>query len=170
MFETIVAKVLEFLDFFSPVTLIMQYERGILLRKGRYKKTLGTGYHWKVPFGIDVIHKDSIIPDTNNLNWQRLQTSDGHTVLISVAIRWRVSSVKKFNLSAQDADSVLNDSTYGEVAAFVRSSSWDDIQDDDWIHMVSAAVKKRALRFGVTVEELWVTDLVKAPVICLVNE
>lgn len=170
MIADLVGYILQFLDLFNPLVLVHQYERAILLRKGKYKRTLGTGFHFKIPFAVDTIHKDSILPDTNNLNWQRCETKDSKSVLISVAARWRISSVKEFNLGAQDADSVLNDSIYGEVAAFVRTSAWDEINEDDWIAQVQAAVQKRAKRFGVTVEELWITDLVRAPVISLIND
>ena len=170
MIETLVGYVLQFLDFFMPMTIVAEYEKAVLLRFGKYKRTLEPGLRWKIPFGVDDVLKDNVVPATRNLQPQKLTTSDGVTVVVGAALRWSIRDIVKVKLHVEDSDSVLDDSTYGEIAGFVRESTWDQINEVDWVQQVFAAVRKRAFRFGIEVEELWITDLARTRVLCLVND
>ena len=46
-FEWIIEKGI---DHFSPIFIVSEYESGVLLRLGKYKKNLSVGINFKIPF------------------------------------------------------------------------------------------------------------------------
>lgn len=160
----------DFFELLAFITIVDEYERGIVLTLGKYRgRMLEPGYHWVWPFGIDSVLVDNVVPTTTNLDPQKLTTADGAQIIIGVAIRWNIRDIEKAALRVEDIDSVLDDSTYGEISAYVRDSTLEEINTDEWIQEVHAAIRKRAFRFGIEVEETWITDLIRTKVICLVD-
>lgn len=168
MFDRIFDFLSGVMNWFVFWVVVNEYEEGVVKTLGRYReRKLEGGLHLIWPFGIDEVLTDNVVPTTTNLEAQKLTTSDGATILIGVAIRWNIRDIVKVTLKIEDSNSILDDSTYGEISGFVRESTWEQINTDEWIQQVHAAVRQRAFRFGIEVEETWITDLVKMKMLCL---
>lgn len=166
MIESLVGYLLEFIDFLSPLKVINEYEHAIHLRRGLYLRTAHGGVRWKLPI-VDAFAVYDMRIRTTNLVTQKLTSSDMETVLLGVAIRWRIVNPLTLMRKAEDYTAALDDSTYGEIAAYVVECTWEQLFSDEWMPQVLAAVSTRASRFGIEVLDVWRTDLVHAKVLCI---
>jgi regulator of protease activity HflC (stomatin/prohibitin superfamily) len=170
MFDKLIDIVVDFAGLFCPFAVIEEYERGIVLTFGRYRdRTLEPGFHWIWPLGIDKVISDNVVSRTNNLSTQTLTTGDGQPIQLSAMIRWRIKDIVKMSLEVEDADTVLRDVTYGEIAQAVRTHTWDFVQSPEWIERVRKAAQKRGRKWGMEIEEVQLTDISKTKVIRLIN-
>jgi regulator of protease activity HflC (stomatin/prohibitin superfamily) len=154
-----------------PVREIKDYERGVLLRFGRFRKELSPGLHMLWP-GIDFVAVDRIVPRTANLPTQTLITKDGKQINISVVVTARIQNIKKALLEVEDADAALRDACYGAVGELVAASNFDDIRDAEFSERLRKASQKQAVSFGWSIDRLYVGDLCLARALRLfgVNE
>ena len=65
------------LGLFQFWTIVDQYERGVVLRLGKYLRTIEPGFHWLLPLGIDRAILHEVILTTRQLDEQSLTTYDG---------------------------------------------------------------------------------------------
>jgi regulator of protease activity HflC (stomatin/prohibitin superfamily) len=150
-------------DFFGRLqcfTIVDQYEEGVLLRCGKYVRTVKPGLVWQWPI-IDAVLTDNIVPTTTNLDTQILTTCDGNTVLIGAVLRWRIEDVKKVLLELEDPDDVLFDTAYGMIAEAAQSTTYDDLESDEFRSEVREGIRRRMGKYGIHVEEVFLTDIAK---------
>lgn len=84
----IIILVLLLIFFIRPV-VINQYERGIILRLGRYQSTMNPGFHFIVP-AIQKIIKVDIRTSTCDIPPQEVITKDNVTVKVDAVVYMRV--------------------------------------------------------------------------------
>lgn len=145
-----------------PFIVIFDFEAAIKLRLGRYSSDLSPGFHWIVPFGVDVILRGYNVTQTSNLEPQSLTTKDGKSVIISVVLVYRVRNMKRFHLEVEGPEQALSDCVYGEVSRAVLATTWKDLVDPVTLTALKVSVSTRALKFGIKVEDLLISDLVLA--------
>lgn len=149
-------------EWLQCAVVIDQYERGVLLRFGKYKKTLGPGFHWIVPAGVDEVLTTNVVPTTTNLDTQIVTTSDWETVLLGAVVRWRVEDVMKMTLNLEDADDVLFDTAYGMVAKVAQQRELEELDSEEFRGEVLKQIRRRVGRYGLHVEDVFITDMAKA--------
>ena len=148
----------EFIGRFQCFTIVNQYEAGVLLRYGKYVRTVAPGLVWQWPI-VDTVLTDNVVPTTTNLDTQILTTSDGKTVLIGAVLRWRIEDVKKVLLELEDPDDVLFDTAYGMIAEAAQTTTYDDLESDEFRSNVREGIRRRMGKYGVHVEEVFLTDI-----------
>jgi len=146
-----------------PWEVVSEYERGVVLRLGHYQRDLGPGFHWKFPFGVDVVLKGWNVTRTCRLPPQSLTTKDGYAVVIGTVVVFRVSSMRKFQTRVEGAEQAIADSTLGVVSRIVLACDWRDLQRSELSDRIRESVAERALKFGIKVEDILISDLVLAP-------
>jgi regulator of protease activity HflC (stomatin/prohibitin superfamily) len=112
-------------------TVVDQYERGVILRLGKYKRTIEPGFHWLIPLGFDRALTHEVILTTRETDEQSLVTSDGKKVVISSMIAYTLTDIKKILLEIEEAETVLENFVYGEITKIVSESDYDYILDHD---------------------------------------
>ena len=156
----------ELLKFWS---IVDQYEEGVLLRLGRYKRSLTPGLVWHLPLYLDRVLTDNVVPTTLNLDEQILTSLGGQTLVISIMIRWRIHDIRKILLEVEDAEEVLADCSMGELARSVQNSESREIMSADWIDTLYRRIRRRGWAWGIEVQEVQVTDLAPAKVLRVVQ-
>ncbi len=140
-------------------TVVDQYEGGVLLRLGKYKRTVYPGIVWHLPLYIDEVLTDNIVPTTTNLDTQILTSEDGITVLIGAVLRWRIVDVKKVLLELEDPDDVLFDTAYGMIAQEAQTTDYIGLESDEFRTRVREGIRRRMGKYGIHVEEVFLTDI-----------
>ena len=76
------------------IRIINQYERGVVQRLGKFRKTLGPGLHIIIPY-IDKISKVDVRTTPMDVPKQEVITKDNVTVNVDAVVYFRVIDAKK---------------------------------------------------------------------------
>jgi regulator of protease activity HflC (stomatin/prohibitin superfamily) len=68
------------IDYLSPIFIVRDFESGVLLRLGKYKKDLSVGVNFKFPL-IDEIYKVVRTIDTFHVNPVNITTLDNKRII-----------------------------------------------------------------------------------------
>ncbi len=83
------------------IRIINQYERGVVLRLGKYSRTLDPGFRVILPY-LDKMHKIDIRTITMDIPKQEVITRDNVTVNVDAVVYARVIDAKKATLEIAD--------------------------------------------------------------------
>jgi len=153
-------KLVEFITRFSyqltPWIIIEEWNSAVHLRFGKWIKTLGPGFHFKIPF-FDSIIECPVITQSINLPSQTLTTLDEQSIVLKSIIRYRVSNVRVYLLNVMHATDVLIDTTQGMIRDIVEVTTWEDLVDVN--HQITDVVRDFVVKWGIEVEAVTITDL-----------
>lgn len=139
-----------------PFTIVNQWEEGVHLRGGKFKRVVGSGIKRKVPF-FDKIWTTEVITKTVNLPAQTLTTADDKDIVLKGIVRYHVKDVKKFLLSVMHANDVLVDTTQGIIRDIVERTNWYDLVDVN--EAITNEVANVVSVWGIEIERVTLTDL-----------
>jgi len=166
----------QLLDWFSsvrdlalPFFVVREYEGAIVLVLGHYSRTVGPGLHWKGPFVAEVL-SENINWDTMDSDYQSLTTLDGHNVVVSSIVKYRVVDVKTFVVDVEDARSALGDIVAREIARVVLSTDWDGLRTQEIDNQISIVVRREAKKWGIEIDTVTLTNRAKIRTIRLMQE
>lgn len=153
-----------------PFHILDPYERGIVLRLGAYKKDLTPGWNWILPFGIDDVRVDNVVPRPLELSSQALTTADGHSIAASVALTVEIFDVKKACLRGEDVDHLTDTLTQIAVASVVLSNTWETLQGHDLGDVVIQIANPKLAPYGARIKDCGFKEMTKARVIRLLGK
>ena len=159
MFDRIIDVLLSIVGWFQFWTVVDQYERGVVLRFGRFQREVGPGLHWLIPFEVDRVLVDNVVIRTDNTRNMTFTLQDGTTVMASVIVRYRIDDVKKALLEVEGIDHVINDCVLGNVSDLIRRATWEDLPKPEFGEALNKVGKRQARRYGVAIENLQFSDL-----------
>lgn len=169
MIDKLIDFLIGIIDLFRFWQIVDEYERGIVLRLGRFHREIGPGLHWQIPFGVDRPLVDNVVPRTINLGEQSLTTSDGKGVVISGVVTARIHSIKKSILEVESVDQALMDACGGEISSVVSAATWDELHTGALAEKLTDVCRKRGWRWGIEIIQVQLTDLTLARSIRLWN-
>lgn len=158
MLDRLIDLLVSSLRLFVFWVVVDQYERGLVLRFGKYSRELEPGIHWVIPFGVERTMSEHVVPQTVNLGPQSLTTHDGRSVVICAVVTCRVVNVRQSLLDVEDVSHALRDACYAEVASVIRRKSWEEISHGDLGDALAEACHKRARRWGIEVMRVQLSD------------
>jgi regulator of protease activity HflC (stomatin/prohibitin superfamily) len=170
MFDRLIDVFLQFIDLFKFWTVIDQFERGVVLRLGKYNRTLEPGLHFTYPFNLDVVLTDNVVPRTVNMGCQSLVTIDGKAVVVSAIITAQIRDVQKALLEVENVNQALTDSCFATIGDLVIAHSWTQIKDPEFAETVFKACRKQAFKYGIEILRVQFADLVTAKAYRILRE
>jgi len=147
----IIEFLLSIINIFKCWEILDAYEKGVMLRFGKYKKTLDAGIHFMLPFYIDQVLSDNVVPTTDKLWQQSLETADKKSIVITSIIFWKIIDIKKILLEVEDSDSVLESIAYSVISEQVSMQNWEYIQSDEFADDCNDAINCQAKKYGIEV-------------------
>ncbi len=141
-------------DSIVPFIIILEYQQGVLLRFGKYKKVVSKGIHWKIPIADSVIVEHTAVT-TTALPPQSLTTLDNETIVIKGIIKYKIVDIHKYALLIWDARDALIDTTCGIIRDTVNEKNWEEVRLGKIDGLISRRIKTAADEYGI--EVLWVT-------------
>lgn len=141
-----------------PWVVLDDYQAGVILRLGRWHRTLGPGFHWTWPALERVIVEDVVL-STANLHPQSLTSRDGRSLVIQAVLTSSVRDVKKLLLDVENREGVLVDAALGIIADAVAETCWAEITQPGFAELVTKRVRAKAFRFGIEVHSVQFSDL-----------
>jgi regulator of protease activity HflC (stomatin/prohibitin superfamily) len=159
--DKLVDLLVQFIDLFFFVRIVSVWEKGVVLRLGRYSRTVGPGWHLVWPFHFENLLTEHITPATTKLDAQSLTTSDGVAVEVSAVVTWRIVNVRKVLLECEGHEQVMLDSTTGVLAEHVTGVAWSDLTTEEFRRTLTTAVHARAKKWGIKILQVQLKDVTR---------
>lgn len=150
-------------NLFVFVRVIECYERGVLLRLGKFRCVLDPGLRFIVPFGVDVIHHARVVLDTMELPPQAFVTRDDVDCVATAIVTFKVRDIRKFLLETEDAEGVLADSTRAAIRHVLCNRTMAELRSGESLDEdITATARRKAFNYGIEIVNVSLSDLVRA--------
>jgi regulator of protease activity HflC (stomatin/prohibitin superfamily) len=153
---------------FRPFFIVREYEGAVVLRFGRVQREAESGLHWKIPF-VDEVLTCMIATETISVKSQSLTTLDDKNIVISAAIKCYVSNPKKYLIKVRDVTDAISDIAQGKIKSIIMAKTWDECRGDIDSE-ITKLVKPEAVKWGITIDYVTVTDLAIIKTFRLIQE
>lgn len=170
MFKEIVDLLVQFGSGFIPFVIVNEYERAVVLRLGRYNRTLEPGYRWIIPFFVEDVLKDNVVPRTYNLDAQSLVTIDKKEIVLSTAINCEIVDIRKATLEVEAVDSTVCDVCYGEIGRQINKHTFDEISDQTFPTVLKNSCNRLIEPYGIKINKVGIIDLSPTHTFRLINQ
>ncbi|MDE1965552.1 MAG: FtsH protease activity modulator HflK [Xanthomonadaceae bacterium] len=124
---TIVAAVLLAWLLVSSATVINTSQTGVVLRFGKYSRTLAPGFHFKLPAPIETVDKVETTRIRAQVGQVRMLTSDENIISVAYNVQYQVSDPRQYLFSTNDPDDTLAQAAEAAVRSVVGAHSMDEI-------------------------------------------
>lgn len=118
-----------------------------------------TGLHWILPFGLDDVIVDNVVPRTVSLSAQSLTTSDGKQIVVSAVVTASIRHIRKALLEVEGVDHALMDSCYAAIAQSVAGAEWAALATNKFNEDLTKSCRAQAWRYGIEIERVQLSDL-----------
>jgi regulator of protease activity HflC (stomatin/prohibitin superfamily) len=163
MFDRLVDLIIEFMHLFRFWFVLQPYEQGVLVRLGRFVRVMEPGFHWILPFGVDMVHSEGVVPATHSLGDEATATKDGRTVAFHAVVTYQVRDIRKAMLDVFDTDHAVRDACAGEIGKLMRERTWEDLQHSEaLLDDLTAVCRKRGFRYGIEIMSVQLASLALA--------
>lgn len=156
MFDKLISLIQQFINELNPIFIIDEWEEAVVLRFGKFSRTVKPGIYFKVPF-FDAVWKHTVITQSIDIPPQSVTTADNKNVVVKGIIRFTIPDIKTFLLTINQPQDVLTDTTGGMIREIIEDTAWSSIIDID--KKLTSEVGKFVKRWGIKVEKVTLTDL-----------
>jgi len=138
--------------------VIYPYEEAVVIRLGKYHRTLEEGWHFMAPFGIESVIKDTVVRRTAYLSVQSLTSQDGKAVNLSPIVIYKIRNIRRWELEVDDASDAMRDITYGLNDQLCAETPWAEVYTDKYAEKLTQLVKKEGTDWGAFVIKVKFSD------------
>lgn len=158
MLDRLIDLGIQFISLFQCWVYVDEFERGVILRLGRFHRTVEPGMRWVLPLGIERILTANSKPDPLYLDIQSLETSDGYQCNIQVGIIWRITDIRLFLIENEQTEQMVSMLASGIVSHTVQSSKWTQIRDPGYAASLRPLMNKKVKKRGAAIDEVVIQD------------
>jgi|10_taG_2_1085330.scaffolds.fasta_scaffold00153_44 hypothetical protein len=169
-FEKLFEYLVSIKEWFHFIAIVDEYEKAIVLQMGKYRRTLGPGWWFHCPFGIDDIATESVVPQTLNLSTQTLTSADKREVVLSGIIKYTMHDIKKAVLGVDDAEEMLGDDALGVISEYVEEANWSEVCTPEFSRRCFKRIRKEAFRYGLKVSSFRFSNKSTSRTFRLIND
>jgi regulator of protease activity HflC (stomatin/prohibitin superfamily) len=158
MFEKLAEWIASIRDSLRPWEVVEAYNRGVVLRWGKYNRTLDPGLHWKWPLAEDVISVLACIT-TLPLPPQTLTTRDDVGVVVAAVVKYEITKPEPYVTDIWDQKDVLGDVTMGAVRQAIAAVDYATLVAQPPERGILEAVRKEVGKYGFKIHNVTFTDV-----------
>jgi regulator of protease activity HflC (stomatin/prohibitin superfamily) len=145
-----------------PWVVLMPYEQGVHLRLGTPIRDLKEpGFYWCLPFHLDVVLKENVVPRTSRLSGLSTTTIDGHSIGFDAVITWSIANVRKALLEVNDLDDAIADTCAGIIGTQLADAEWSAVWHGKATEDLANVCRKRGWKWGVEVHSVQLVGVAK---------
>lgn len=137
-----------------PFVIIYQYQRGVLLRFGHFKRVLEPGFHWCLPLHLDLVLYENIKPRTTHISGLSTTTSDGKSAGFDAIVTWEIADIEKALLTVNDIADAITDACAGEIGTRMTEETWEAIYSGKALSKLTSACRRRGKNWGLNIIEV----------------
>jgi regulator of protease activity HflC (stomatin/prohibitin superfamily) len=162
VFDRLYDLIIGSLRLFQFLAVVDAWERGVVLRFGRYLRTVEPGLVWLIPFGVDRVLTIPVVPDPEKLDGQTLTTSDGHIVTLRAVVTYRVKDARRALLEITEVKRSLEDACSGEIGRLVSEVKAEDLTASRFWSRLTRACQSRSAEWGIEILRVQLSDIAKS--------
>lgn len=162
MFDKLIDLVIDSIKLFRVFVVIPEFEKGVILRFGKYRAVKDPGIAWIIPLGVDEVYSSPAYIQTMTIGPQSLVTKDGREIVVSTLVTHYVDKHDVHLLSVQGGEQAIEDTAYGVVAKFVMEQTWQELTGDDTSTRLTNKMRLSVDDYGVKVKKAQIIDLTKS--------
>lgn len=152
-----------------PFFIVDQYNKGVLLRNGMFRKVLEPGLHIKVPF-IDSYLEHITVVTTHNLPSQSLTTKDEKSLVVRSVVKYQVVDIQTLILDVYDAIDAISDMTMAIIKRVIMDSTWEECKSNDLDNQITKKARVEAKKWGIEILQVTLTDIAQMRSFKLFND
>ncbi len=169
MFDKLIEFIIGIIDKVMPFWIVKQTDNAILLRFGKYSRTLQPGFYWKWPFADEII-SHHVMTALLSIPVQSLTTKDGLQIVVKAVVKYKVDDVKPLLLEIWDSTDAISDVTQSIIKKQIHIRTWQQCNDDDIDNEITKKLRVEIRKWGISIENVTMTDIGITPSIRLFNE
>ena len=158
MFNRLIDLLIEFIGLFQLYTFVDQYEQGVVLRCGKYHRTVGPGLRWIIPAGFEEVITNNIKPEPMYLDIQSLHSADGYAVNVCIGMEYQIVDIKVHELDFEETATTVALLACGIVAESVQKLKFKEL-GPEWVKTLKAPINRKARKRGGEITEIALQDL-----------
>ena len=143
---------------FSSFVLVTEQQRAVVLRFGKFSRTLDPGPSVKLPWPIESVYKVNATEIKNYSDSVPVLTSDENIVQVEINVQYRISDPRLSLFGTRDAEEMLKQAALSSVREQVGRSTLDTVLGERNALAVAARVRLQkslqAYNTGLAVTEL----------------
>ncbi|NOT86734.1 MAG: FtsH protease activity modulator HflK [Lysobacter sp.] len=112
---------------FSSFVLVTEQERGVVLRFGKFVRTMDPGPSFKLPWPIESVYKVNATEIKNYSDSVPVLTSDENIVQVEINVQYRISDPRLALFGTRDAEEMLKQAALSSVREQVGRSTLDTV-------------------------------------------
>lgn len=145
----------------SGIRVAKEYQRGVVLRLGRYAGLRGPGLYWIVPLGIDVATTIDIRTRTVSAERQETITRDSVTIKVNAVLWYRVIDAARSVIQVEDVGSAVYQLALTSLRNIIGQHDLDEVlQERDKINdLLRDNIADSTTRWGVEIERFEMKDV-----------
>lgn len=134
-----------------PFVVIQPYERGALVRLGKFKREVEPGFHWRWPLKIDEVFYENVMPRTEHIPGLSTTTADGKSIGFDAIVTYEIADIQKALLGVNDLKDAIADSCAGEIGTNLADHVWADIVHGKVLDKLTSVCRRRGKQWGVEI-------------------
>lgn len=151
-----------------PIYVIKEFQGGVVLRNGIYRRTPKKGLNFKLPL-LDEVIKVNTVPETITVSSQSLITKDAHDIVVDSVIKYKVTDTRKYCLEAYDVVDAIPDIVQRTIKNVIIHKSFDECRTQDIDTEITSEVRKEASKWGLKIDYVTLTTIAKIKTIRLIQ-
>ena len=166
--ERLLDLILRLLDLFPRFKAITPDEGGVVIRFGKYIKTLDNGYYWHWPV-ITEIRTLNIVRQPIDVDLQDMTTRDGKPFSINMSVFYTVENPRKALLDNMDYDENLQEVAGDAMRKAVGNTDLVHINVDKLVETVYDTIDKKSDEYGLAILDVMVPTATRAKPIRIIQ-
>lgn len=169
MFDRLIDLITEFLEQLLPFFVIREFEEAVVLRFGKFHKSVRAGFHWRIPF-VDEYMEQHVVVTTINLAPQSLYTKDKQNLVVKGVIKYRISDIETFILEVYDAQDAISDMTQSIIKNIIMDKTLEECIDTEIDNTLTKKARVEAKKWGVEIQQVTLTDIAPIKSFRIIND
>lgn len=158
-------------DYLVPWTTVYAGQQGIRYTFGRWVKKLEPGFHLYVPV-IQRIENTWVVYQEVDTLMQTFTTKDGHAVVVSANVGYRVRDAAKLHTQVYNFDGTVERAIRVHIFRVLHILTYEEARSglSELEKEIRRALNEQTREWGVKIVRVGITDFVKARAYRVVNE
>jgi membrane protease subunit HflK len=169
VFERLLDALIGWWNWLRPVFVVRAFESGVVLRFGKYNRTIFPGLHWKWPLIEEPIEVTACIT-TVRLPAQSLTTKDDKQVTVASIVKYEIVDPRPYCTEIFDQHDVLIDVTMGAIRRLTAAAEYATLVQNPPETEILQAVRKEANKYGFKIHSITFTTFTRARPLMLLNQ
>lgn len=167
MFEQILNIIVQFWEKLTFFVVINEFEGGIILRLGKYRRNIYPGVCFKIPLLESSLTANTAIT-TLQLQPQTLTTKDNVSIVVSAIVKYSIRDPKPYLLEIWDSTDVLNDVTLGAIKQIISDRDYEECKNTE--NDVKNLVRTEVNQFGFKIHKITYSDFGRIRTLRLITD